>query len=189
MFHDPKNTYVPVMLSPLDINRLGFIPSLAEWTEAALKWGGPRTVRYGERIILTEHQPKVNEDEEFNVLMRSTSGGGDDSSASARLLPLHNYYGEFRLGQGDPLLKAAMDHWPCTTTDFSDPVVTPNRKNRPASCTALMDPASVASLLPFNDILMLHHLDLEHEHTVRERRFVLLDEQGHELEVGRRFSF
>ena len=29
---------------------------------------------------------------------------------------LHNYYQEFRLGQGDPLLKASMKQWPNTTT-------------------------------------------------------------------------
>jgi hypothetical protein len=142
----------------------------------------------GERIILTEHQPKINEDEEFNTLMRSTSGGsGDDSSA--RFVPLHNYYGEFRLGQGDPLMKAAMEQWPCTTTDFSEPVVNPNRKKRPASCTALLDPAFGASLLPFNDIVRLEHLDLDHEHTIRERRFILLDDQGNEVGESRRFSF
>mmetsp|Transcript_18483 Transcript_18483/g.45804 ORF Transcript_18483/g.45804 Transcript_18483/m.45804 type:complete len:124 (-) Transcript_18483:127-498(-) len=32
-------------------------------------------------------------------------------------LPLHNYYSEFRIGQGDPLLKASMEGWSCTTVD------------------------------------------------------------------------
>ncbi|CAJ1969266.1 unnamed protein product [Cylindrotheca closterium] len=32
-------------------------------------------------------------------------------------LPLHNYYSEFRLGQGDPLLKSSMEGWSCTTVD------------------------------------------------------------------------
>eukprot|EP00980_Cylindrotheca_fusiformis_P008903 scaffold1900_cov123-Cylindrotheca_fusiformis.AAC.29 len=38
-------------------------------------------------------------------------------------LPLHNYYSEFRLGQGDPLMKAAMKQWPCTTTEDEEPPV------------------------------------------------------------------
>eukprot|EP00934_Nitzschia_sp_Nitz4_P008082 Nitzschia sp. Nitz4//scaffold87_size112219//7785//8189//NITZ4_004057-RA/size112219-processed-gene-0.1-mRNA-1//1//CDS//3329559318//8072//frame0 len=32
------------------------------------------------------------------------------------MLPLHNYYSEFRLGQGDELFRAVMKSWPCTST-------------------------------------------------------------------------
>jgi hypothetical protein len=35
-------------------------------------------------------------------------------------LPLHIYYSEFGLGQGDPLLKAAMKKWPYSTRDSED---------------------------------------------------------------------
>ncbi|KAL3905587.1 MAG: hypothetical protein SGARI_004388 [Bacillariaceae sp.] len=165
---------------------LFFLSSLSHVTQdAALKWNGPRQVSLGERIILTEHQPKRTEDGEYSSLMKSSNG--EDMSAS-RLMPLHSYYGEFRLGQGDPLLKSAMRQWPCTTTDFSDPESSNPSHSRGVtkSCTALMDPSS---MMPFNDIVNLQHLDLEHEGTVRERRFVILDEDGNELASCRRFSF
>jgi hypothetical protein len=136
----------------------------------------------GERIILTENQPKCNEDEEYSSLMKSSSGGGDESVS--RLMPLHSYYGEFRLGQGDPLFKAAMSQWPCTTTDFTDPEVTPQRRVK--SCTAVFEPSS---MMPFNDIVHLQHLDLEHENTMRERRFTMLDDEGHEVGCSQLFSF
>jgi hypothetical protein len=97
------------------------------YSDAVLKYAGPRTVSMGERIILTEHQPKRYEDGEYSNLMKSSSGG---DASLAQLIPLHNYYSEFRLGHGDPLLKAAMSQWPCTTTDFSDPEIHPNRKRK-----------------------------------------------------------
>lgn len=148
-------------------------------TDAALKWAGPRTFSVGERIILTEHQPKDNEDTEYQQLMKSTSM---EDASSARLMPLHSYYGEFRLGHGDPLFKAAMQRWPCTTTDFTEPESIANhRKRSDGSCNVLMDPSAAATVMPFNDIVRLNHLDLEHENTVTERRYVLVDEDGNEL--------
>lgn len=109
---------------------------------------------------------------------------------------MHNYYGEFRLGHGDPLFKAAMSHWPCTTTDYSLPQMPDSPRLHAqarskslgassSSCRAiveaagtdLMDPSSVASLWPFADIVQLDHLNLEAALT-KERRFVLLDSSG-----------
>ena len=45
------------------------------YSDAVLKYAGPRTVSMGERIILTEHQPKRYEDGEYSNLMKSSSGG------------------------------------------------------------------------------------------------------------------
>ena len=39
------------------------------------------------------------------------------TDANVQDLPLHNYYSEFRVGQGDPLMKASMEGWSCTTVD------------------------------------------------------------------------
>jgi hypothetical protein len=131
----------------------------------------------GERIILTEHQPKDDEDPEYSHLMKSST---DEDLSSMRWMPLHSYYGEFRLGHGDPLFKAAMQQWPCTTTDFAEPETTATRKTSfgDGSCTSL---TCAASMMPFNDILKLDQLGLEHENTVRERRYVLLDDEGNEM--------
>ncbi|KAG7351914.1 hypothetical protein IV203_007962 [Nitzschia inconspicua] len=155
--------------------------------DAALKWAGPRTVTLGERIILTEHQPRDHADAEYLQLMRSSSS---EDPSTLRLMPLHSYYGEFRLGHGDPLFKAAMQQWPCTTTEFCEPESNHRkRKLRDGSCTTLVNHLATASMMPFNDIVKLNHLDLEHESIVRERRFVLLDEDGDEQGVSRRVSF
>jgi hypothetical protein len=155
--------------------------------DAALKWAGPRTVSLGERIILTEHQPRDNVDAEYSQLMKSSS---IEDASTMRLMPLHSYYGEFRLGHGDPLLKAAMQRWPCTTTDFAEPESL-HRKTSvgDGSCSTLVNPCSSASMMPFNDIFKLNHLDLEHENTVRERRFVLVDDDGLDQGAARRVSF
>ncbi|KAL3944090.1 MAG: hypothetical protein SGBAC_001821 [Bacillariaceae sp.] len=47
----------------------------------------------------------------FEQMMAPSSGG------NAQDLPLHSYYSEFRIGQGDPLLKASMQGWACTSID------------------------------------------------------------------------
>jgi hypothetical protein len=140
----------------------------------------------GERIIPTEHQPKDNEDPEYSHLMKSST---DEDPSTIRLMPLHSYYGEFRLGHGDPLFKAAMQQWPCTTTDFAEPETSTTRKISSGDIFCL-SPHSAASMMPFNDILKLDQLGLEHESTVVERRYVLLDEEGNEMRgAARRVSF
>lgn len=58
-------------------------------------------------------------------------------------LPLHNYYGEFRMGHGDPLMKASMEGWNCTTVDGKQ-----TKQKRPThlddgeNCDALGFPAA-----------------------------------------------
>lgn len=52
--------------------------------------------------------PTARNDRLYDDLM-----GNSNPSSSG----LHNYYTEFRLGQGDPLLKAAMKQWHNTTVD------------------------------------------------------------------------
>ena len=67
-------------------------------------------------------------------------------------LPLHNYYSEFRLGQGDPLMKAAMEKWPYTSTE-DEPVEgmkKPKRKHpQKEGCNILAD----HTFWFFNDIV------------------------------------
>ena len=68
-------------------------------------------------------------------------------------LPLHNYYSEFRLGQGDPLMKAAMETWPYTSTEEEPVEATkkPKRKHaqKKQGCNILAD----HSFWFFNDIV------------------------------------
>ncbi len=143
---------------------------------ASLTGGGPRMVEMGERIILDRNQPKDFEDPSFQLLTRSATNGADPAS---RLLPLHNYYSEFRLGHGDPLLKAAMSNWPNTTTDCSSPDSPRSSKSvRGGSCTALMDPSFTISKMPFSDVVPVHKLVLAQDDCVGERRFILVDEEG-----------
>jgi hypothetical protein len=78
-------------------------------------------------------------------------------------LPLHNYYSEFRLGQGDPLLKAAMVKWPNTTTESAfnttDDERLKKRKRqhkRLSDCTDLGAPLYDHTFWFFNDIV---HID------------------------------
>jgi hypothetical protein len=120
---------------------------------ASLNWGGPRTVDIGERIILDRNQPKCSEDPCFQRLTKSLTWSTDSAS---RCHALHNYYSEFRLGHGDPLLKAAMRNWPHTTTEYSSPDPPCKSKSVPAgSCTTLFDPSSVTFKLPISDVALL----------------------------------
>lgn len=43
---------------------------------------------------------------------------------------LHNYYSEFRLGHGDPLMKSSMESWPYTSTKSEDEELVHDSKNR-----------------------------------------------------------
>jgi hypothetical protein len=125
--------------------------------------------------------------------MKLSSSSDDDSSM--RLMPLHNYYGEFRLGHGDPLFKAVMQQWPCTTTEFCEPESSSNYRKRKlstagdGSCTTLLTPS--ATMMPFNDIVKLDHFKLEEhdDNLVRERRFVILDGDDSDQDDSRRASF
>jgi hypothetical protein len=173
--------------------------------DAALQCTGPRTFESGSTIILTEHQPHTTHDPSFDKLFTSSSPPASPNSTSAMAMntmmtlpAMHNYYGEFRLGHGDPLFKAAMKRWDCTTTDYSVPEIPDIPKIHAqarskslgatptvSSCRALMESTgrdivaapSSSSMWPFVDIVELDHLQLEAA-MVKERRFVLLDEQG-----------
>jgi hypothetical protein len=87
-------------------------------------------------------------------------------------LPLHNYYSEFRLGQGDPLMKAAMKQWPYTSTegDETPKPITPesikpdkgencNIVGFPV-CSAVAAPLQTTSSLLFNDIVHIEKQNL-----------------------------
>lgn len=143
---------------------------------ASLQWDGPRTVGIGDQIILDRNQPKNLEDPGFQVLTRSSSNGSDPASSPPAL---HNYYSEFRLGHGDPLLKAAMSTWPHTTTEYSSPTSPRSSKAvRAGSCTTLLDPSSGSCKLPIPDGALLHEPELAGDESDGERRFVLVDEDG-----------
>lgn len=134
---------------------------------ASLKGTGPRMVQKGERIVLYDNQPKDSEDPGFHDLVKPSSNGADPA---AGLLPLHNYYSEFRLGHGDPLLKASMGSWPNTTTDFADPVSPHNPKStRAGSCSTLMDASLLPSHLPFVDVVPFEDLHPGLDGTCKER--------------------
>ena len=84
-------------------------------------------------------------------------------------LPLHNYYKEFRLGQGDPLMKAAMEKWPCTTTS-GDEDKGLQHGERP--CTTLCDPMSGHEMWSSNDVVHIEHgkVVLQEKQEAAERR-------------------
>mmetsp|Transcript_43333 Transcript_43333/g.105008 ORF Transcript_43333/g.105008 Transcript_43333/m.105008 type:complete len:233 (+) Transcript_43333:332-1030(+) len=157
-------------------------------------------------IILTEHQPRRPSDPNFEGLLNSsvaTTATTTTMSGSGSAPPaMHTYYNEFRLGHGDPLIKAAMKRWPCATTDYSlpecpdSPKIHNQRKQMKlqraqgspvsVSCRTLSEsvprdlvnvPTS-SNMWPFVDIVELDHLNLE-QACVKERRFVMLDGQGH----------
>ena len=74
-------------------------------------------------------------------------------------LPLRNYYSEFRLGQGDPLLRAAMANWPYTSVGDEAVQSTnkPKRKQKkhpkPVPSAGSGDPLYDNSFWYFNDIV------------------------------------
>jgi hypothetical protein len=78
-------------------------------------------------------------------------------------LPLHNYYSEFRLGQGDPLMKAAMKKWPYTTTGDDEDKEAEQQKQEPVVRTrslrhysdhTLADPSSGHRFWSINDVVV-----------------------------------
>lgn len=95
----------------------------------------------------------------YKDLMTPATGQNDD-------LPLHNYYSEFRLGQGDPLMKASMGQWPYTTTDEDrQPKVPSPKLDCGKKCTAVGFPACstvaapnrTTSSLLFNDVVHIEN--------------------------------
>jgi hypothetical protein len=152
--------------------------------DAARKWEGLDTVNQEQEAAGVVHQDPI-----FQDLMIHTPKS---------TLPLHNYYSEFRLGQGDPLMKATMKKWPYTSTGDDDednnnkegeqpkqePVVRTRSLGHYPDHT-LADPSSGHQFWSFNDVV---HIDQEgnlvgtnkrgdeHDNAAeaKERRFVLL---------------
>jgi hypothetical protein len=92
-------------------------------------------------------------------------------------LPLHSYYSEFRLGQGDPLMKAAMKRWPFTTIPEEE-----EHPFRPPLTRALVVPPChvLSALLSPTSIRqdILHMDDVGHieQGSSGERRAVLMSD-------------
>ena len=104
-------------------------------------------------------------------------------------LPLHSYYNEFRLGHGDPLIKAAMRSWPCTTVDEED---VDERPSRVRTRVVSLPPCHVVATSPFTtrrswstrngmqneSILHVENVGhVDHPAGVNERRFILLSDE------------
>jgi hypothetical protein len=145
--------------------------------DAARKWEGLNTANKEQEAAGVVHQDPIFQD----LMIHSPKS----------TLPLHNYYSEFRLGQGDPLMKAAMKKWPFTTTGDEDketeqpklePVVRTRSLGRYPDHT-LADPSSGHQFWSFNDVV---HIDQEGKLVgtkrgdaddaadTKERRFVIV---------------
>jgi hypothetical protein len=145
--------------------------------DAARKWEGLNTANQEEEAAGVVRQDPIFQD----LMIHSPKS----------TLPLHNYYSEFRLGHGDPLMKASMKKWPFTTTGDEDKEAE-QQKQEPAVRTrslghypdhTLADPSSGHHFWSFNDVV---HIDQEGKLVgtkrgdddapaeAKERRFVIV---------------
>jgi hypothetical protein len=117
--------------------------------DAARKWEGLNTVNKEHEAAGMVHQDPIFQDMMIHT-PKST-------------LPLHNYYSEFRLGQGDPLLKAAMKKWPYTTTGDDEDTEAEQQKQEQVVRTrslghypdhTLADPSSGHRFWSINDVVV-----------------------------------
>jgi hypothetical protein len=99
-------------------------------------------------------------------------------------LPLHSYYSEFRLGQGDPLLKAAMKRWPFATRRNEECPYSSSLPSRPSltraltgpPCRVLSDPSVVVLGERLPTDIILHMDNVGHIEGNGERRYVLMSD-------------
>ena len=86
------------------------------------------------------------------------------------------------MGQGDPLLGAAMKRWPCTTVNAKEepkPQVVATRALSLIPCRTLVDPSVGKLVWSTNDILHMDnvgHVETAPSADPGERRFILLSE-------------
>ena len=97
-------------------------------------------------------------------------------------LPLHSYYSEFRLGQGDPLIKAAMKRWPFTTIPDDENEEAQNHEQQnliPRTRALAIPPCRVLSAPLSSSSLWLSSSTESPTATRRVQEIVHMDNVGH----------